>query len=107
MEFVGIHSILDATNIKSFSNLIFICTKAIEFSGATILNMIRTPFPGGGESIIFTLSESHVSVHTYPENNSLFADFFTCGTKCNPKLGLEFMKESLSCDGRVLTFRRG
>lgn len=29
------------------------------------------------------MSESHCSVHTYPEYNSLFIDLFTCGETCS------------------------
>jgi len=32
---------------------------------------------------LFLLSESHCSIHTYPENNSLFTDLFTCGDVCD------------------------
>ena len=29
------------------------------------------------------LSESHASIHTYPEHGKCFIDLFTCGDKCN------------------------
>lgn len=60
--------------------------KAIEISGATILNKSEFVFENGGLTMVFLLSESHGSIHTYPEHNSLFIDFFTCGNKVNHEL---------------------
>ena len=41
-------------------------------------------FTSGGEGVtgIFLLSESHLSYHTYPENNYISIDLYTCGEKC-------------------------
>lgn len=33
-----------------------------------------------GYTGIGILSESHISIHTYPENNSMSIDFFSCNT---------------------------
>jgi S-adenosylmethionine decarboxylase len=52
---------------------------AIILSGANILNSIEHTFENGGFTIVFLLSESHASIHSYPEHNSFFVDFFTCG----------------------------
>ncbi len=32
---------------------------------------------------VAVLSESHASLHTYPEHESCFVDIFTCGDRCN------------------------
>ena len=40
-------------------------------------------FNNNGFTIAYLLSESHCSVHTYPEVNSLFVDLFTCGETCS------------------------
>ena len=57
---------------------------AIEASGATILKDSRHTFEGGGVTNVYLLSESHASIHTYPEHNSCFVDIFTCGYECDP-----------------------
>ena len=36
-------------------------------------------FPGGGVTGVLLLSESHFSVHTWPERGHATADLFTCG----------------------------
>jgi len=59
-------------------------TRAISKSGATVVGYGDHIFPGGGLTCFFVLSESHCSIHTYPEKKSLFVDFFTCGDTCDP-----------------------
>lgn len=58
--------------------------KAVRASGATLLNTARHVFPSGGATIVMLLSESHASIHTYPEHGSCFVDLFTCGLDCRP-----------------------
>jgi len=65
-------------------NKIFI--EAIKESGANILNQVENIFDNGGYTALFLLSESHASIHTYPEFKSCFIDLFTCGTKCDYRL---------------------
>ncbi|QKJ68277.1 adenosylmethionine decarboxylase (plasmid) [Deefgea piscis] len=47
----------------------------------TVLKSDYFQFSGGGEGVtgFFLLSESHCSYHTYPENNYIAIDVFTCG----------------------------
>lgn len=55
---------------------------ATENTGATVLSSAKKEFPGGGFSMIILVSESHSSIHTYPEHGACFLDIFTCGTTC-------------------------
>jgi S-adenosylmethionine decarboxylase len=52
---------------------------AIEAVGASIIGQAESKFSPHGISIVFLLSESHASIHTYPEHNACFLDIFTCG----------------------------
>lgn len=44
----------------------------------TILGEIEYEFSPQGCSFVFLLSESHLSVHTFPERNHLAFDLYTC-----------------------------
>ena len=57
--------------------------EAITESGATILTYKDHTFEGDGYTVFFVLSESHCSLHTYPEYGHLFMDYFTCGDSCH------------------------
>lgn len=87
-DFKGKHYIAsylqcDPTTVKDnlfiYSNFI----KAIKKSGATILSYNLEIFETFGMTAMCILSESHASIHTYPEHNSVFVDLFTCGEQCD------------------------
>lgn len=73
----------DLQRLLDQSALVTALKEAIEGAGATVLNTCEQRFPNGGMTAIFLLSESHASVHTYPEHASCFVDFFTCGANCD------------------------
>lgn len=56
---------------------------AVEQCGATILNHAHYVFPPYGFTMVVLLSESHATIHTYPEHGACFVDLFTCGEKCS------------------------
>lgn len=57
--------------------------RAVLASGATILNQCDYVFPPDGLTLVYLLSESHASIHTYPEHGACFVDLFTCGQHCS------------------------
>ena len=56
--------------------------KAVIASGATILDSSEVEFSNNGFTMVILLSESHATIHTYPEHNACFVDIFTCGSVC-------------------------
>ena len=69
--------------------------KGIQASGATLCNMQWKQFEPSGLTLLALLSESHASIHTYPEEGALFFDAFTCGTECKPEKIAEALEEVL------------
>jgi S-adenosylmethionine/arginine decarboxylase-like enzyme len=39
---------------------------------------------------VYALAESHISIHTFPENGSCAIDVYTCGTM-NPMKGMQVL----------------
>ncbi len=71
--------------LRDHDGLADIMKEAVKASGATLLQTIGHVFPLGGFTMVMVLSESHASIHTYPEHESCFVDIFTCGNACNVK----------------------
>ena len=44
----------------------------------TVLGKLTHQFTPQGCSLVYLLSESHISVHTFPEKNYLAMDIYTC-----------------------------
>jgi S-adenosylmethionine decarboxylase len=71
---------------------------ACKAAGATVLscNMhsFTDPKGGGGVTGIVLLSESHLSIHTWPEFSYCAIDAFTCG-ECDPEVAIEKLHQYL------------
>ena len=52
--------------------------KAIIEKNLTVVNRIEHKFTPQGETIVFILSESHFTLHTYPENKFISMDIYVC-----------------------------
>jgi S-adenosylmethionine decarboxylase len=80
-EFSGKHYICSFKEIALPTPLLLkeIVMDALTLCGATILKYDYHLFNNNAITFVFLLSESHCTVHTYPEYQSLFIDSFTCG----------------------------
>jgi S-adenosylmethionine decarboxylase proenzyme len=94
---IGTHYIADLYDFKNNIFNIYLATKnyhifdnliqeSLRKNGMTLLNKIIHHFDGheGAVTSLYLLSESHLSFHSWPENNYLAVDIFTCG-ECNTK----------------------
>ncbi len=68
---------------------------AVSESGATLLEAVDHVFPPEGLTMVVLLSESHASIHTYPEHDACFVDLFTCGTRCQAEKFDEALRKYL------------
>jgi S-adenosylmethionine decarboxylase len=94
---MGKHLLLEVYDVKfnllnDGISLQEVMENGINRAGMTILNIFQHCFFPQGVTIVFALSESHVSCHTWPEQGCIAIDVYTCGDG-NPKLiALELLK---------------
>lgn len=69
--------------------------EALTQADATVLEVISRQFEPQGVTVLALLSESHASIHTYPELGSVFVDVFTCGTRAKPALAVRLLAGTL------------
>jgi S-adenosylmethionine decarboxylase proenzyme len=82
--------------------------RALKQAGATVCEVIAKRFDPQGVTVLALLSESHASLHTYPEHGSLFADVFTCGPHADPRQAVALLGEALGAtQTQVRTVHRG
>jgi S-adenosylmethionine decarboxylase len=65
--------------------------KAAEKSGANVLAMEYEAFKPCGATILILLSESHLSIHTYPEKGFAAIDGYTCGVNVDPEVAITYL----------------
>lgn len=81
---------------------------AAEAADATILHSHVHHFgQGSGVSGVLVLAESHISIHTWPEQELAAIDIFMCGA-CDPRKALERLRQIFAPKTmEVIEHRRG
>ncbi|RJX29937.1 MAG: adenosylmethionine decarboxylase [Desulfarculus sp.] len=84
MKSLGSHLILElyhcpAALLDDPRHVSQVMTRAVEASGATLIQPFFHQFAPQGVSGVIIISESHFSIHTWPEYGYAALDIFTCG----------------------------
>lgn len=109
---IGRHCIYDLQdgNPQLLNNEDFIkdaLMRASDAAGATLLKIVTHKFEPQGVTAIALLAESHISIHTYPEQCYAAIDSFTCGVHTDPESACRSLKESLeSKSGTIRLIQR-
>jgi S-adenosylmethionine decarboxylase proenzyme len=99
---IGKHCIVHVRNIQDISLLETIhCVKPIL---ATIVRECDLhsvaeaghQFQPVGVTYVHVLEESHLSIHTYPENASCYIDIFCCNESFDPQKSIDVIKREFS-----------
>ena len=61
---------------------------------STLLQLSSHKFEPQGVTALALLAESHISIHTWPENGYAAVDVFTCGDTANPRLACDYLARS-------------
>ena len=64
---------------------------------------ISKKFEPQGVTVLCLLSESHISIHTWPEEGKAAVDVYTCGD-CNPKIGCDIIIQQLYAQDHTLSY---
>jgi S-adenosylmethionine decarboxylase len=108
-QYAGRHILADLWGVDNMGNVALI-QNALEQSAlkakAEILFSYYHPFGEGmGVSGVTVLSESHISIHTWPERSFASVDIFMCGA-CNPQVALDHLIEILKPQSVVQSHHR-
>ena len=99
----GRHLILDLYDcdqelLDDYDQLSAMLKTALLIANATILRIIGEKFKPQGVTLLALLSESHASIHTWPEIGYAAIDLYTCGDTTNTHKAAEFLKEKLKAE---------
>lgn len=64
-------------------------------ANATIVNENVHRFSPYGVSAVLVIQESHLSIHTWPEDRYASADFYTCGDNTDPMAAHDVLRSLL------------
>ena len=77
-------------------------TEAANRSGATLLSLTSHNFTPQGVTALALLSESHLSIHTWPELGYAAVDAFTCGAHTDPKVACLYLRDAFVAERSTL-----
>ena len=83
--------------------LIDLLENAAIVSGANVIQTVSKKFEPQGVTVLCLLSESHISLHSWPEEGKAAVDIYTCGD-CDPKIGCDMIIKELNSENHKLTF---
>lgn len=94
MDAVGHHYIVEASGcdaevIGSVERVEQILVRAAEAAHVQVWSISFHRFNPNGVSGVVVISESHLSVHTWPELGYVALDIFTCGNDAKPEAAVE------------------
>ena len=105
VRFAGTHLLVDLFGARRLDDLAHIektLRRCVEVAGATLLHIHLHHFtPNGGVSGVAVLSESHISIHSWPEANYAALDIFMCGC-ARPELAVPILREAFDADQVVV-----
>ena len=90
---MGNHLLLEVFNVQydllnTLEPILEVMVRGISLAGMTILNISTHCFEPQGLTVVLTLSESHFSLHSWPEQGCAAIDVYTCG-EGDPKIVVE------------------
>ena len=109
----GHHVLVDISDaepsvLNNLESLEHSLVSAAADEGVTVLATLKKAFQPSGVTILLLISESHVSLHTYPDQGRAFFDAFTCGVDYEPaNIFRSFTSKSLKGTYRIIRVERG
>lgn len=107
MSSIGTHCLLEVYGcsphlLDDSEYIVSALRNAAEHAGATWLDCASHRFHPQGVTAVGLLSESHISIHTWPEAGFAAADVFTCGDRAMPERACEWLIEALAPERHVI-----
>lgn len=113
MRALGKHTLLefydcDPAGLKRAREVRKLLCAAVAQGGGTIVKTVFHNFSPYGVSGVVVITESHVTIHTWPEHGYAAVDIFSCSLKLKHAVIRRELKRLLAA-GQVVakTFRRG
>lgn len=112
MKKLGTHLLIDITGcdaekLDDERYIRCLLNSAAMKANATIIGEIFHKFSPVGVSGILAISESHISIHTWPEMNTAIVDILTCSDTCDPYLAANYIAEGLNGNMHITEMARG
>lgn len=108
MDTIGHHYIVEASGcrpeiISRVEAVEQILVRAAEAAKVQVWSIAFHRFSPTGVSGVLVISESHLSVHTWPELGYVALDIFTCGDQAEPERAVEYALKEFGAKNMHIT----
>tara|TARA_R100001480_G_scaffold140499_1_gene137773 strand:- start:56 stop:391 length:336 start_codon:yes stop_codon:yes gene_type:complete len=79
-----------------------VLTNAATLAESTLLDVSSHKFSPHGVTAVALLAESHISIHTWPENGIAVCDVFTCGEHTAPDTAASYIYVAMGATSQVI-----
>ena len=93
--------------VSDIAKLTATATAAVRAGDGHVLDTNHVIFPNGAITLVLILAESHLAIHTWPEEDLVAVDLFTCGAIDADLVVAELIDGLRLSDTRVQQVRRG
>lgn len=102
MRALGCHivaelSLCDPEVLADFDKVKNAMVEAANVANAEVREVVFHRFIPHGVSGVVVISESHLSIHTWPEIGYAAVDIYTCGDHTDPMKALEYLSQQFLC----------
>ena len=100
----GRHLIADVINIENYSLLNTVdgvkplMEKKIKNMSLNVVGHLHHQFQPIGATCLYLLSESHMTIHTYPEYQSCYIDLFCCSPDFDSLRAIQLIKRAFQTE---------
>ncbi len=97
---VGVHVIMNVYDVNDVGLLTSLecgqplSDRVVDSLQLHVLEKAGHQFQPHGYTIMYLLSESHYSIHTYPEFQSCYIDIFCCNKEFDPLAAVKLVEET-------------
>jgi S-adenosylmethionine decarboxylase len=100
MKPLGVHFLLDVAGapFATLDNAVLVervLVDAVVAMGAKVLGIHIHKLSPQGVSGVVVISESHLTIHTWPERGEAAVDLFTCGDVAHARAAVDALAQSL------------
>ena len=96
-----------ASPVTEIGPLTELAVAAVTAGRGHVLDTSHVSFPNGAVTLVLILAESHLSIHTWPEEDLIAIDLFSCGAIDGRRVAAELAR-LLRLDGvRIQEIERG
>ena len=93
--------------VSDIGQLTELASDAVAVGGGHVLDTSHVMFPNGAVTLVLILAESHLAIHTWPEENLIAVDLFSCGAIAADRVAGELIKSLRLADPQVRRMERG